>query len=282
MTSLRKALRPATLEERLVAEDLQPSVVAEVLPLYEKRDKPEVPNHVKDMAAEEGDIASVVDATVAGAPVQTGVKETVGIDTPNDMEGIDVDTLVSMAPEGVQVEGIFELDEDEIGKLLSVSNSDLFGGDAELRSQAEAALDVAEVRDGLRRGHVASGTDTFNQVCGEMNVPTQLRASFWRWLQSNERPGPVFTEEMIPRKGGKVTAGLRVPRPDGALWRKLRDAAVDGKDVSDRIKAFGAEISDTSELRISKEEERLNTQLATEVVKAWNAVLGNCEANGYQ
>ena len=41
-------------------------------------------------------------------------------------------------------------------------------------------------------------------------------------------------------------------------------------------------ISDTSEVRISKQEERLNTQLATEVVNAWNAVLGNCEANGYQ
>ena len=84
---------------------------------------------------------------------------------------------------------------------------------------------------------------------------------------------------MIPKKVGKVKAGLQVPRPDGALWRKLQDAAVDGKDVSDRIKAFGADISDTSELRINKEEERLNTQLATEVVKAWNAVLGNCEAN---
>ena len=130
VTRLGKALKPATLEERLVAGDLQPSVVAKVLPLYEKRDKPEVPNHVKDMAAEEGDIASVVDATVAGAPVQTGVKETVGIDTLNDMESIDVDTLVSMAPEGFQVESIFELDETEIGKLLSVSNSQLFGGDA--------------------------------------------------------------------------------------------------------------------------------------------------------
>ena len=52
-------------------------------------------------------------------------------------------------------------------------------------------MDKAEVLDGLRRGHVASGTDTFNQVCGEMNVPTQLRASFWRWLQSDDRPGLV-------------------------------------------------------------------------------------------
>ena len=44
---------------------------------------------------------------------------------------------------------------------------------------------------------------------------------------------------------------------------------------------FGAEISDTSQLRVSREEERGNTQLDTEVVKAWNAVTGNCEANGF-
>ena len=149
-------------------------------------------------------------------------------------------------------------------------------------AKAETALDEAEVRDGLRRGHVASSTDTFNQVCGEMNVPLQLRQCFWQWLQSDGRPGPMFTPDVIPRKGGKVIAGLRVPRPDGALWRKLRSAAVDGKDVSDRVKAFGAEISDTSQLRIMREEERINTQMVTEVVKAWNAIIGNCEANGFQ
>ena len=55
--TLGKASKPATLEERLVAGDLQPSVVAKVLPLYEKRDKPEVPNHVKDMAADEGELS---------------------------------------------------------------------------------------------------------------------------------------------------------------------------------------------------------------------------------
>ena len=47
--SLGKASKPATLEERLVAGALQPSVVAKVLPCYEPRDPPEVPNHVKDM-----------------------------------------------------------------------------------------------------------------------------------------------------------------------------------------------------------------------------------------
>ena len=184
--SLGKASKPATLKERLVAGALQPSVVAKVLPCYEPRDTPEVPNHVKDMAADEGGIVSVVDATVAGAPVQTGAKETVGIDTLNDTEFIDIDKLLSMAPKEGYDKDFFELDEVEIGKLLSVSNSDLFGGDAELKAQAEAALDTAEVRDGVRRGHVASGTDTFNRVCGAMNVPTQLRASFWRWLQSND------------------------------------------------------------------------------------------------
>ena len=237
--SLGKASKPATLEERLVAGALQPSVVAKVLPCYEPRDTPEVPNHVKDMVADEGDIASVVDATVAGAPIQTGAKRTVGIDTPNATGLIDINKLLSVGTMDANDGNIFELDEVEFGKLPSVQNSDLYGGDTELMAQAEAALDVAEVRDGLRRGHVASGTNTFNQVCGKLNVPTQLRASFWRWLQSNERPGPVFTAKMIPRKGGKVTAGLRVSRPDGALWRKLRDAAVDRKDVSDRINAFG-------------------------------------------
>ena len=152
--SLRKASKPPTLEERLVAGALQPSVVAKVLTCYEPRETPEAPNHVKDMAADEGDIESVVDATVAGAPVQTGAKETVCIDTPNATGLIDID------------------------ELLSVGLLDAYDGDDDLMANAEEVLDKAEVRDGLRRGHVASGTDTFNQVCGEMNVPTQLRASF--------------------------------------------------------------------------------------------------------
>ena len=53
-------------------------------------------------------------------------------------------------------------------------------------AKAEKAFDEADARDGLRRGHVASGTDTFNQVCGEMNVPIQLRPCFWQWLQSDD------------------------------------------------------------------------------------------------
>ena len=79
--SLGKASKPATLEERLVAGALQPSVVTKVLTCYEPRDTPEVPNHVKDMAADEDAMESVVDATVAGVPVQTGTKETVGTNT---------------------------------------------------------------------------------------------------------------------------------------------------------------------------------------------------------
>ena len=52
--SLGLASKPATLEARLVAGALQPSVVAKVLACYEPRDTPEVPDHAKDMAADEG------------------------------------------------------------------------------------------------------------------------------------------------------------------------------------------------------------------------------------
>ena len=86
------------------------------------------------------------------------------------------------------------MDEVEIERLLSVSNSDIFGGDTELLAQAEDALDKAEVRDGVRRGHVANGADTFNQVCAEMDVPQQLRPCFLEWLQDSNRPGPTFTK----------------------------------------------------------------------------------------
>ena len=219
--SLRKASNPATLKERLVTGALQPSMVKKALTVYEPRDTPEVPNHVKDMATDEELLETVANATVAGAPVQTGAKETVGMATKTVNDLID------------------------IVQLLSVGMLDAYDGDTDLMTQAEAVLDEAEVRDGLRRGHMASGTDTFNQVCGDMNVSTQLRPCFWQWLQSDDRPGPMYTPDQIPRKGGKVVAGLRVPRPDGALWRKLRAAAVNGKDVSDRVNAFSAEMSDT-------------------------------------
>ena len=90
-----------------------------------------MPNHVKDMAVDEGDIESVVDATVAGVPVQTGARETIGIDTRN-------------------AKGLIDIDE-----LLSVDLLDAYDGDADLMANAEESLDKAAVRDGLRRGHVS-------------------------------------------------------------------------------------------------------------------------------
>ena len=50
-------------------------MIKKVLTCYEPREKLEVPNHVKDMAAEEEALDDVVNSTVAGAPVQTGAKE---------------------------------------------------------------------------------------------------------------------------------------------------------------------------------------------------------------
>ena len=91
--SLRRASKPATLEERLVAGALQSSMVKKVLTCYEPRETPEVPNHVKDMAADDGALEDVVNATVAGAPVQTGVK----IDTRTDSNLIDIDQTVAVS-----------------------------------------------------------------------------------------------------------------------------------------------------------------------------------------
>ena len=49
---------------------------------------PEMPNYVNDMAADEEAMDGVVDATVAGVPVQTGTKETVGTDTLTVIGGL--------------------------------------------------------------------------------------------------------------------------------------------------------------------------------------------------
>ena len=47
-----------------------------------------MPNYVNDMAADEETMDNVVDATVAGVPVQTGTKETVGTDTLTVIGGL--------------------------------------------------------------------------------------------------------------------------------------------------------------------------------------------------
>ena len=256
--SLKNASQPMTLEQRLTAEDLQPSKIQPLVTIFEERAVPEKPNHVKDTEMDDG---------LWG----------------QDYDAVNIDPAAKRRKaESTPVSDLIEMDEAEIERLLSVSNSDIFGGDSELLAQAEDALDKAEVRDGVRRGHVANGADTFNQVCAEMDVPQQLRPCFWQWLQNSDRPGPKFTPDQVPRKGGKVKAGTKVPRPDGKLWRSLRDAAVAGKDVSERISAFSGEINDTSQLRVQREEDRLNTQLATEVVRAWDAVKANCVGNEFQ
>ena len=139
------------LEQRLTAEDLQPSKIQPLVTIFEERAVPEKPNHSKDTGMDDG------------------------------LWGQEEDTAAIDAAVGLQGEKASNLTDDidvEIEKLLSVSHSDVYGGDTELLAQAEAALDKSEVRDGTRRGHIASGAHTFNQVCAEMNVPQQLRPCF--------------------------------------------------------------------------------------------------------
>ena len=134
-----------TLEQRLTAEDLQPSKIQPLVTIFEEREVPEKPDHVKDMEVDDGLWGKGEDLV----DIDTAVKGLQG-KTVNDMiNDIDID----------------------VEKLLSVGLPGVYSGDAELLAQAEAALDTAEVRDGIRHGHVANGVDTFNQVCAEMSVP---------------------------------------------------------------------------------------------------------------
>ena len=68
---------------------------------------------------------------------------------------VDIDAAVGL--QGKKASNLTDDIDVEIEKLLSVSHSDVYGGGTELLAQADAALDKAEVRDGVRRGHVAKG-----------------------------------------------------------------------------------------------------------------------------
>ena len=143
-----------------------------------------------------------------------------------------------------------------------------------------------------------SGVD---QECREMKIPSQLRDCYHQWLLDQDRPHTKFTQMQIPRKGGKVAKGLKLPRPDGQLWRTLRDKATLGKPLPASVKAFNAtqlnpenatsnlvhqsqyvERGDISHYRDFKMEESQNTHLATQVVHAWQAIAQNGALNEFQ
>ena len=104
--------------------------------------------------------------------------------------------------------------------------------------EATNAMDAAEVRDGFRRGYKCDGLSTFNHEYNEMEILTQLRDCYHQWLLDQDRPHIKFTQMQIPRKGGKVARGIKLPRPDGRLWRTLRDKATMGKPCPSSVKAF--------------------------------------------
>ena len=98
-----------------------------------------------------------------------------------------------------------------------------------------------------------------------------------------------------------MARGIKLPRPDGHLWRTLRDKATLGKPLPASVKAFSVtqpdpggatfnlvhqsqncEKGDISHYRKHKMEEIQNTHLATQVVNAWQAIAQNGALNEFQ
>ena len=88
----------------------------------------------------------------------------------------------------------------------------------------------------------------------------------------SKRTGPVFDREMIPRRGSRVKPGIRLPRPDGSLWRLIRDQHLKGGEFSEKVTGYAAEICslDPSEAAVDEMlEEEFDCEAAQAVHNAW-------------
>ena len=99
----------------------------------------------------------------------------------------------------------------------------------------------AEVMSGVRRGATTNGEETFRQICDLLKIPKLLEDAYYEWRMHSKRPGPVFDREMITRRGSRVKPCVRLPRPDGSLWRSIRDAHLKGGEFSEKVTGYEAE-----------------------------------------
>ena len=171
--------------------------------------------------------------TLAPSPIKDAVPEedTTGPEQAQQQ----LDTSTPTPPVGKSTQR--EVQQGEIWDLFSVGLPDAHRDDDSMQ-EALKVMDAAEVRDGFRCSHVCDGLSTFNQECREMKIPTQLCECYDQWLLDHDRPHTKFTQMQIPRKGGKVARGIKLPRPDGHLWRTLQDKATLGKPLPASVKAF--------------------------------------------
>ena len=136
----------------------------------------------------------------------------------------------------------------------------------------------AEVMSGVRRGATANGEETLRQICDLLKIPKILEDAYYEWLMHSKRPGPVFDREMIPRRGSRVKLCVRLPRPDGSLWRSIRDAHLKGGEFSEKVTGYAAEICtlDPSEAAVDAMlEEEFECEVAQAVHKAWAELEAN-------
>ena len=86
-------------------------------------------------------------------------------------------------------------------------------------------FDEAEIKNGERLGVVAKKNESFTSVCKRLKLPCELTDAYREWLLNGDnRPGLKFVESMVPMGRGTFTQkGAIYPRPDGKLWRQIRD-----------------------------------------------------------
>ena len=176
-------MKPTTMEARLNDPALQPATVQPLLSHNKSRSETLTPNPIKDAVPEDN----------ATGPKQA--QQQLDTSTPTQPVGIPTKRSVQ---------------QDEIWDLFSVGLPDVHRDDDSML-EANQAMDAAEVRDGFRRGYTCDGLSTFNQECKEMKIPSQLRECYHQWLLDQDRPHTKFTQMQIPRKGGKVARGLKLP-----------------------------------------------------------------------
>ena len=78
---------------------------------------------------------------------------------------------------------------------------------------------------GCGLGIVANKHESFVAVCKRLKLPYELTEAYKEWLLSRDkRPGLKFVESQVSLERGKhTTKGTLYPRPEGKLWRHIRD-----------------------------------------------------------
>ena len=94
--------------------------------------------------------------------------------------------------------------------------------------------DEHDLRQQNKTAIVTRASDTFNQICKQHKIPFEHHEQYRHWLmrtQKNSAGGKLTPDQLPTTRGQRLPPHLKLPRPSGSLWQRIKDAKKTNRDI---------------------------------------------------